>query len=86
MWTRNKHKHTFRRPHLQKGGGTKAKAPSCRKDKKTNQMSFVEVQKKIDFLKARNEYNTDNKYANDLTHRFLELFSKGPSPNRGKTL
>ena len=76
MSTRNKHKHTFRRPHLQKGGGTKPKPPSCRKDKKTNQMDLTEVQKKIEFLKGRNEYNTGNKYANDLTYRFLALMNK----------
>jgi len=76
MSTRNKHKHTFRRPHLQKGGTTKPKPPSCRKDKKTNQMNLAEVQKKIEFLKGRNEYNTGNKYANDLTYRFLELMNK----------
>jgi hypothetical protein len=75
MWTRNKHKHTFRRPHLQKGGASKQKPPSCRKDKKVNQMNLEEVQKKIEFLKGRNEYNTNNKYANDLTHRFLELIN-----------
>jgi len=76
MWTRNKHKHTFRRPHLQKGGASKERPPSCRKDKKTNQMSLSEVQKKIDFLKGRNEYNKGNKYANDLTYRFLFLLNK----------
>jgi len=79
MWTRNKHKHTARRPHLQKGGshGSSArKKISSRKDKKINQMNLAETQKKIDFLKARNEYNTSNKYANDLTHRFLYLFNK----------
>ena len=75
MWTRNKHKHTFRRPHLQNGGAN-SKAPSCRKDKKVNQMNLVEVKKKIEFLKGRNEYNTGNKYANDLTYRFLELLNK----------
>ena len=75
MWTRNKHKHTFRRPHLQKGGAN-SKSPSCRKDKKVNQMNLVEVKKKIEFLKGRNEYNTGNKYANDLTYRFLELLNK----------
>ena len=76
MWTRNKHKHTLRRPHLQKGGSSKERPPSCRKDKKTNQMSLSEVQKKIDFLKSRNEYNKGNKYANDLTYRFLFLLNK----------
>jgi hypothetical protein len=75
MWTRNKHKYTFRRPYLQKGSGTNPKGPSCRKDKKTNQMNMAEVQKKIEFLKGRNEYNTNNKYANDLTYRFLELMN-----------
>ena len=38
-------------------------------------MNLAEVQKKIEFLKGRNEYNTGNKYANDLTDRFLELMS-----------
>jgi hypothetical protein len=76
MWTRNKHKHTARRPHLQKGGRGQAHS-SCRKDKKTNQMNLSEVQKKIEFLKGRNEYNTNNKYANDLTDRFLELMNSG---------
>ena len=75
MTTRNKHKHIARRPHLQKGGGSKEKPPSCRKDKKVNQMSLIEVQKKIEFLKGRNEYNKQNRYANDLTYRFLELIS-----------
>tara|TARA_Y100000034_G_scaffold70529_1_gene85089 strand:+ start:141 stop:308 length:168 start_codon:yes stop_codon:yes gene_type:complete len=54
----------------------KPKPPSCRKDKKTNQMDLAEVQKKIEFLKGRNEYNTGNKYANDLTYRFLELMNQ----------
>ena len=80
MWTRNKHKHIFRRPYLQKGSGTNPKAPSCRKDKKTNQMDLAEVQKKIEFLKERNEYNNNNKYANDLTYRFLELLNKNERP------
>jgi hypothetical protein len=75
MWTRNKHKHTARRPHLQKGGRGRAHS-SCRKDKKTNQMNLSEVQKKIEFLKGRNEYNTNNKYANDLTDRFLQLLGQ----------
>jgi CRISPR/Cas system-associated protein Csx1 len=75
MWTRNKHKHTARRPHLQKGGRGQAHS-SCRKDKKTNQMNLSEVQKKIEFLKGRNEYNTNNKYANDLTDRFLQLLGQ----------
>ena len=75
MWTRNKHKHTARRPHLQKGGRGQAHS-SCRKDKKTNQMNLSEVQKKIEFLKGRNEYNTNNKYANDLTYRFLQLLNQ----------
>ena len=39
-------------------------------------MNLAEVQKKIEFLKARNEYNTNNKYANDLTYRFLQLLNK----------
>jgi len=39
-------------------------------------MNLAEVQKKIDFLKGRNEYNKNNKYANDLTDRFLFLLSK----------
>ena len=76
MWTRNKHKHTARRPHLQKGGshGSSARQKiSSRKDKKINQMSLKEVQNKIEFLKARNEYNSNSKYASDLTDRFLEL-------------
>jgi len=80
MWTRNKHKHTARRPHLQKGASTKSPQTrakiSSRKDKKVNQMSLEEVQKKIDFLKSRNEYNKMSKYANDLTDRFLELYNK----------
>tara|TARA_R110000765_G_scaffold283923_1_gene380778 strand:- start:633 stop:878 length:246 start_codon:yes stop_codon:yes gene_type:complete len=75
MRIKNKHKHILRRPHLQKGGGSKESPPSCRKDKKTNQMSLTEVQKKIEFLKGRNEYNNHNKYANDLTDRFLELMN-----------
>ena len=75
MWTRNKHKHTLRRPHLQGGHSGGRQHSSCRKDKKTNQMNLAEVQKKIEFLKGRNEYNTGNKYANDLTDRFLELMS-----------
>ena len=78
MWTRNKHKHTARRPHLQKGGSsqsTRAKI-SGRKDKKINQMNLSEVKQKIDFLKGRNEYNSHNKYANDLTHRFLHLLNE----------
>jgi hypothetical protein len=74
MWTRNKHKHTARRPHLQQGRST-GHTP-CRKDKKVNQMNLAEVQKKIDFLKGRNEYNKNNKYANDLTDRFLFLLNK----------
>jgi len=74
MWTRNKHKHAARRPHLQQGHSTRH--TSCRKDKKTNQMNLAEVQKKIDFLKGRNEYNKNNKYANDLTDRFLFLLNK----------
>ena len=75
MTTQNKHKHIFRRPHLQKGAGIKQRQPSCRKDKKINQMNLAEVQKKIEFLKARNEYSRQNKYANDLTNRFLELMN-----------
>jgi len=75
MRIRNKHKHTFRRPHLQGGHSGGRQHSSCRKDKKTNQMNLAEVQKKIEFLKGRNEYNTDNKYANDLTYRFLELMN-----------
>mgnify|MGYP003661921639 FL=1 len=39
-------------------------------------MNLSEVQKKIDFLKDRNEYNNANKYANDLTQRFLRLLSQ----------
>ena len=39
-------------------------------------MNLAEVQKKIEFLKARNEYNTNNKYANDLTYMFLQLLNK----------
>ena len=74
MWTRNKHKHSARRPHLQQGRSTPH--TSCRKDKKVNQMNLAEVQKKIDFLKGRNEYNKNNKYANDLTDRFLFLLNK----------
>ena len=78
MWTRNKHKHTARRPYLQKGrskpSGERVKI-SSRKDKKINQMSLEELKKKIEFLKGRNEYNTNNKYANDLTDRFLELMN-----------
>lgn len=76
MWTRNKHKHTARRPHLQKGGSHSSAARqkiSSRKDKKINQMSLKEAQNKIEFLKARNEYNPNNKYAAALTARFLEL-------------
>ena len=38
-------------------------------------MNLTEVQKKIEFLKARNEYSRQNKYANDLTNRFLELMN-----------
>ena len=38
-------------------------------------MNLAEVQKKIEFLKGRNEYNIRNKYANDLTYRFLELMN-----------
>ena len=75
MWTRNKHKHTLRRPHLQGRSGGQQHS-SCRKDKKTNQMNLAEVQKKIEFLKGRNEYNSGNKYANDLTDRFLDLLNK----------
>ena len=79
MWTRNKHKHTARRPHLQRGGSgsssTRQKI-SSRKDKKINQMSLKEVQNKIEFLKARNEYNPNNKYADALTDRFLELLKQ----------
>ena len=80
MWTRNKHKHTARRPHLQKGGSHSSAARqkiSSRKDKKINQMNLVETQKKIEFLKSRNEYNNQNKYARDLTDRFLELMNSG---------
>jgi len=33
------------------------------------------VQKKIEFLKGRNEYNNQSKYAKDLTDRFLELMN-----------
>jgi len=76
MGTRNKHKHTARRPHLQQGRSGGRQHSSCRKDKKTNQMNLAEVQKKIELLKGRNEYNTGNKYANDLTYRFLELLNK----------
>ena len=79
MWTRNKHKHTLRRPHLQGRSGGQRHS-SCRKDKKTNQMNLAEVQKKIEFLKGRNEYNTRNKYANDLTYRFLELLNNNERP------
>lgn len=78
MWTRNKHKHTARRPHLQKGGSGSSSLRqkiSSRKDKKINQMNLVDVQKKIEFLKSRNEYNSHSKYANDLTDRFLELMN-----------
>ena len=78
MWTRNKHKHTARRPHLQKGsshGSSARQKISSRKDKKINQMNVVEAQKKIEFLKSRNEYNNQNKYARDLTDRFLELIN-----------
>ena len=75
MWTRNKHKHTLRRPHLQGRSGGQRHS-SCRKDKKVNQMTLAEAQKKIEFLKGRNEYNSGNKYANDLTDRFLELLNK----------
>ena len=39
-------------------------------------MNLSEVQKKIEFLKGRNEYNTNNKYANDLTDRFLQLLGQ----------
>ena len=49
---------------------------SSRKDKKINQMSLKEVQNKIEFLKARNEYNPNNKYADALTDRFLELLKQ----------
>ena len=75
MWTRNKHKHTARRPHLQKGGsGSSARVKlTSRKNKKINQMTLKEVEDRIDFLKNRNEYNNCSKYANDLTHRFLQL-------------
>jgi len=76
MWIRNKHKHTARRPHLQKGGShsssTRQKI-SSRKNKKINQMNLKEVQNRIEFLKARNEYNLNNRYAAALTDRFLEL-------------
>jgi hypothetical protein len=78
MWTSNKHKHTARRPHLQRGGSHSSSARqkiSSRKDKKINQMNLAETQKKIEFLKGRNEYNNQNKYANDLTERFLELMN-----------
>jgi len=75
MSKRNKHKHTARRPHLQQGRSGGQPHSSCRKDKKTNQMNLAEVHKKIEFLKGRNEYNTNNKYANDLTYRFLELLN-----------
>ena len=75
MSKQNKHKHTARRPHLRQGRSGGQPHSSCRKDKKTNQMNLAEVQKKIEFLKGRNEYNTGNKYANDLTDRFLELMS-----------
>ncbi len=77
MSKQNKHKHTARRPHLQGGRPTDQEYSSCRKDTKTNQMNLAEVQKKIEFLKGSNEYNTGNKYANDLTDRFLELMSNG---------
>ena len=43
-------------------------------------MNLAEVQKKIEFLKGRNEYNSGNKYANDLTDRFLELLNKNERP------
>ena len=43
-------------------------------------MNLAEVQKKIEFLKGRNEYNTNNKYANDLTYRFLELLNNNERP------
>ena len=76
MRIQKKHKHIARRPHLQQGGGSKQKPPSCRKDKKINQMSLKEVQNKIEFLKARNEYNAHNKYADALTDRFLELLKQ----------
>ena len=76
MSKQNKHKHTARRPHLQGGRSGGQRHSSCRKDKKINQMNLAEVQKKIEFLKGRNEYNTDNKYANDLTYRFLQLLNK----------
>ena len=40
MWTRNKHKHTARRPHLQKGASTQSPQTrakiSNRKDKKVS--------------------------------------------------
>lgn len=78
MWTRNKHKHTARRPYLQRGGSGSSSVRqkiSSRKDKKINQMNLTETQKKIEFLKSRNEYNSHNKYANDLTYRFLELIN-----------
>ena len=79
MSKQNKHKHTARRPHLQgRSGGQRH--PSCRKDKKTNQMNLAEVQKKIEFLKGCNEYNTNNKYANDLTDRFLQLLNNNERP------
>jgi hypothetical protein len=39
-------------------------------------MSLKEVQNKIEFLKARNEYNAYNKYADALTDRFLELLKQ----------
>jgi len=78
MWTRNKHKHTARRPYLQRGASHSSSVRqkiSSRKDKKINQMNLVETQKKIEFLKSRNEYNNQNKYARDLTDRFLELMN-----------
>ena len=80
MSKRNKHKHTARRPHLQQGRSGGQPHSSCRKDKKTNQMNLAEVHKKIEFLKGRNEYNTRNKYANDLTYRFLELLNNNERP------
>ena len=82
MRSRNKHKHTARRPHLQGRSGGKQHS-SCRKDKKTNQMNLSEVRKKIEFLKGRNEYNTNNKYANDLTYRFLQLLNQREKPKGG---
>ena len=53
MRIKNKHKHILRRPHLQKGGGSKESPPSCRKDKKVNQMSLTEVQKEKLFNESK---------------------------------